>query len=674
MKEENVQASSARRRAGSATYPAVLILFVAIGAVVVVLKPQGDANFISPYDRARNAAIQAESMEGARPAPPGVEAPKEETREITTAPSAVTPSPLINTPPFGSNVDPLGTAPSCLTATPAVIGTPFPCTTRVTAYNGHAFWKWTAAEERRKETLLAPMKALCEGVDPIGDAPQERPTTSLSVVGCSGYSGSWSRCWIVPLTNASLDEKGRSKPTCKAGDHFDVMIQSQAAKVAIDRVIDLDNGVYEMQFYIRKRGTYNVTIDKVVLHQAMPKGKNSVRLTNQNESIIGFVKTQKWMESLTPVVTVPPTPAWPNFTETTTADFNHGVDVVPVAQRCDEVYDADRFRFGGWAYLGNCDNVHCIGSLGARPSLEGWLWVSDVCILKIHTTQELETLLVEAWLVGWGGSTMKQPLSNFVEYYLRKPIFRVFMTQLDLYKKSRKRPNFFSYRQWDVRPYPSTRITMQWGGCPNLMAGPIGCSDLVGLGHWAKMQRLVADAPASDTNNRTIPIFPTALLLDMTVWRWPHNDDIRYLRTVDNLFKQIDQLVAANNQTRPLVVWHTTPMGGNSERGHRAASAPLGTLSLDRNFNWVHEDHMMRHHKDKAVLISRHQITLPLHFGNDWVHFGLHYGASEGMCNTGHNRYGYEFSLCVCKTWGDDAVIVSWLNAFAEHRKRVLKL
>ncbi|CUG08378.1 Hypothetical protein, putative [Bodo saltans] len=528
-----------------------------------------------------------------------------------------------------------GPRPACLTPTPAKIGTPFPCTTRVTKYNSHEFWNWPQAENLRRATLLAPILKGCKGIEPMGATPQERNTTSLRVIGCSGYSGTWTRCWIVPMTNTTTKD-GSLVPTCKAGDHYDVRIQSSHTKIAIDRVIDLDNGIYEMQFYVRFASLfYHITIDKVMLHQVMPLGYNDLRITLGNGSMVGFAKTKAWSDKRPPGVPVEATPAWPLFTETFRPLNSLGVDVVPLPQRCDEVYDADRFRFGAWLRLRECDNVHCVGKLSGRASLEGWLWTSDVCMMKMHSPKELEALVRRAWIVGWGGSTMKQPLSNFMEYYLEKPIFSVFMTQLDSLKKKRKRPGFFSYRQWDVTPFPTTRVSMQWGGCPSIMAGPNGCTFQVGLGSWSKIANLVGTPAAVDAKNET-PSFPTALLMDMTVWRYPQDDDVAYLRTVDDLFKNIDGWVKVSKRPRPMMTWVTTPSGGNSNRGYRAAGAPTGVTS-GRNFDWLHEDHMMSAVRScgNLVHISRHQITLPLHFGIEWVHFGLHYGASEGMCNTG---------------------------------------
>lgn len=555
---------------------------------------------------------------------------------------------------------------SCLTTTPAKPGVPFPCSTRVTKYNSHDFWAWSDADEKRKAAALGPMLKQCEGIDPMKPLTNERPTVKLSIVGCGGESGRWHRCWIVPLTNATDD--GVLRPTCKAGDYFDVKIDNENDKVAIDRIFELDNGAYEMQFYVRKKGVYTFQIDKLTLHQSITGDVlGPLRMTLDNRSIVGVVQTKDTFKGVK-ISQSTPTPKWPANTESFEATFDEGVDVVPLAQRCDEVTDLDRFRFGAWHRLidGKCDDIHCTGDGLPERKMEGWVWTSDVCIMKLHTNAELVELMSQTYVVGWGGSTMKQPMSNFAEYYLRKPIFKVFMWQLDALKKVKKRPGFFSYRQWDITPYNSTRLLMLWGGCPNIMAGPNLCPDLsMGAGNFDRKV-----APYLVVNNSFVrtpegpPDYPTLLLMDLSVWRFPHDDDQAYMNIVASNIEKVTALAAKAKKRRPLVVWHSMPFPANSDRGPRGGVAPIYAKS--QLFHWYQEDYMSR--RQDSVLISRNQITLPLHYGHEFVHFGIHYGASEGMCNTGHERKGYEYSYCLGKTWGDDAVIIAWMNAYAQHK------
>eukprot|EP00658_Telonema_sp_P-2_P030383 TRINITY_DN22952_c0_g1_i1.p1 TRINITY_DN22952_c0_g1~~TRINITY_DN22952_c0_g1_i1.p1 ORF type:complete len:198 (+),score=16.00 TRINITY_DN22952_c0_g1_i1:110-703(+) len=69
-----------------------------------------------------------------------------------------------------------------------------------------------------------------------------------------------------------------------------------------------------------------------------------------------------------------------------------------------------------------------------------------------------------------------------------------------------------------------------------------------------------------------------------------------------------------------------------------------------------------------VVVISRHHMTLPFHFGNDYCHFGIHYGSTEGMCYTGYQRKGYGLENCVRKTFVDDMLPEIWFNAIASYQ------
>ena len=66
-----------------------------------------------------------------------------------------------------------------------------------------------------------------------------------------------------------------------------------------------------------------------------------------------------------------------------------------------------------------------------------------------------------------------------------------------------------------------------------------------------------------------------------------------------------------------------------------------------------------------AVLVmSRHELTMPFHTGDLFGHFGVHYGATKGMCLTGiSHKQAYELSRCLRRTYVDGMLIQWWLNA-----------
>jgi hypothetical protein len=526
------------------------------------------------------------------------------------------------------------------------------------------FWRWGAEEEARKESVLRPYLSKCRGlgVDSQRPGTNFRPTHKLVLVGCTGTSGMWTRCWIIPHTNVS----GVLEPTCMPGDHLDVRMESGDAKVGIDRTLDLNNGVYEMIFYIRKKGIYRVVVDKLQTHDALLG--NPLRIADASKDPKGLIGIfQKENHFTLPPPQLRKTPPYPLNTESfPDNDYTdpRGVDTVPVPVRCDETDDWDRFRFGAWYRVGSCDGIHCGGKL--KESMEGWAWVSDVCIMQMYTHEQLRRVFNHTWIMGWGGSTLKQPFSNAIEYDLGHPIFGTFMWELDKLKASKKKPNFFSYRQYDTYPLENCRFSMVWGGCMALNQGPSHCSTTQGIGTWPKLPMYLGSAKR--TSMPGIPTLPQMIVMDHSVWRYP-NHDVTYYRRVDDLFAKFDDLFKGE-RVKPLLVWTSGSVGGNANQIPRA-DGPICELLRQHHTHWTHEDWMTKH--KHIVYIAKNTITLPLHFDNEFVHFGIHYGSSPGMCNTGHSRKGYEFKLCVRKTWADDAVVAAWWNALVYHLRHSLR-
>ena len=119
-----------------------------------------------------------------------------------------------------------------------------------------------------------------------------------------------------------------------------------------------------------------------------------------------------------------------------------------------------------------CTPPVCTGHLPVLDS-GGWVWTSEHCVPHVYSHEEAWRLLDRVWLLGWGDSTLKQPLANFLEYHLMQPVLDVFMEQLDAFKamilnpkiprplwfhqnvppvkwNARLLPTFFSYRLFHV--------------------------------------------------------------------------------------------------------------------------------------------------------------------------------------------------------------------------------
>jgi hypothetical protein len=219
------------------------------------------------------------------------------------------------------------------------------------------------------------------------------------------------------------------------------------------------------------------------------------------------------------------------------------------------------FRSGAWVRLpnGECDGVHCVGDLPAISPAngEGWFWASDLCTFALFSypsrqrtpmkfepknifgrqskpqqSRQQEVPGSEAakgfpqadskwifggkWLLAWGDSTLKQAVSNFLEYGLKQPIAYVlgqpmYQEEIEAMKQQIRRhpslgpdavqellPDFFDYRQWDsffpgTAGWPSTtlkvsadnarvgRVSFCWGGCENVTTpSPRACQAIAG--------------------------------------------------------------------------------------------------------------------------------------------------------------------------------------------------
>ncbi|KAH9584060.1 hypothetical protein LSM04_005296 [Trypanosoma melophagium] len=690
-------------------------------------------------------------------------------------------------------------------------GIPFPCTPRVTRHNHLSeFFHWTTAEEQRKTKLLAPVHTFCESrrVDPFPTSAERasrvRGTERLAFVGCGssipsssaqvlwdyadgvsvpedvflhsggnvlvstrlvtadeehaafvGWSGQWHRCWIIPMTRTAPPGGGGAvyEPTCQAGDVVDVRMESAMAKVAVERVIDMDNGVLEVQFYIRKRGVYSFCADLVVRHQDMldalaaskKDGNRSVQLLGRLSptALLEHYGTPEYAEPGPEIM--PPlnkTPAYPRnvYCITGTASthavgeavvrFDDGVDVVPLPVRCDVVDDFDRFRFGGWYHVGRrCDGIHCV-ALGLRAgevdpllgSTEGWLWVSDVCQLRLFTDEELLlSLFPGAWFLGWGPSTTREPLADMLEEHLHTRIFWAFMKDLWKYPK-KKTPPFYDYRMFDrcVEPHtpwskelfrragnltPSARVTLLWGGCLSTFSNRCPKRQGLILFH-ERINRTFGVAARRGRRDSSCgsQSFPTVLLLDHVVWRIHPNDDPAFLRAMRHLlleqlpqlYKEVVMVSAAGDpdiaqgihlqwaMEDDLAALYRLPDGdGRSvQRTVRTGDGAGVAYIQDNNRYPPLTAERVRQRRGSynetrgmaivppVLLISRHQITLPLHFGNEFCRNGVHYGSTSGHCLTASKVKNHIYYDCVRKTWADKVLQIAWYNAMSRDKQR----
>ena len=447
-----------------------------------------------------------------------------------------------------------------------------------------------------------------------------------------------------------------------------------------------------------------------------------------------------------------------------------------------------------------CDTLHCVGDLrdlnptaSLSPVLrqrdfnaanvtesaedfltdgfsQSWVWASDYCTmgilkppaqypapslggdkkakrsatgapssLNLRGTQQggRRGTLDRQWILGWGDSTLKQPLSNMVEYNLQHPVLKasghgpLFMEDIPKLQRKMKRegrsaksiakasPSFFSYREWDCRApelevsaqddatvtLPPFRVSFTWGGCPGIAAAPSACPAIIGMTNTRSISRYLKSVKRQQEPSASVSSVPALVLLEHFHWRAPTQDETIFVKNMNSTFTEVlfpslgiasssatDEDVETENQPSPpsspqsvtrfgssLVVWNGFPHHMHNE-DIRAQCVWPPPLPMARHFRLVVEEYWDSMFtltpeqeklqgqnnkpgggKGNVIFVDRSAVTNPLHFGDRYGHFGVHYGSSHGMCHTGKEE-GYARSECKRDTLADDAMVMMWLN------------
>lgn len=253
------------------------------------------------------------------------------------------------------------------------------------------------------------------------------------------------------------------------------------------------------------------------------------------------------------------------------------------------------------------------------------------------------------------------------------------------------------------------RSTLCWGGCPNPAAAP-NCGDYQGIANRREQDRKLscvgrafqsATLQASSSSSATddsVPPFPSVLILTHSIWRYPLYNITSFIDQVDDTMKWLETtmctLVRANNNNSqssrsfspPTLIWlgAVRRMYEDEESSHCWSD---DTRAFNRMLDWKHQEYFERYiklfnekkrgycsandeHNQKGTLaafknvhyVARHELTSPLHSsGGKFGHFGVHYGATKGMCLTGMNRNEkYSLQKCVRNT-AADWMLLQWL-------------
>lgn len=573
-----------------------------------------------------------------------------------------------------------------------------------------------AAATNTSEVVFSTHAKLCSGTQDHGGLS----TSTVDIVGLADVTEvGWNRFWIIPLNK-------HGQRTCRGGDAFEVQLESATAKISVDIVFDLQNGIpkmgiaslpglYEVHVFVRSSGKYALCVDPhysfgIAQRRGLDVGRFWFNLSALDVEQSGdFVLPQgHYRESTLPTEgelggeapsTLPHCNrrrSWSNAI-CSAHDIQldqqqvNALNAVLVQQRRENNCGHPlAMRSGSWIRLldseGNprtaCDGLVCVGPphVPFLAESKGWVWASDWCVMRLYSVTEAWSVVKDRWLVAWGGSTLKQPFANFIEYQLNVPIFSKRMEELHLHPGPvKRRPGFFSYRQFDslrtqsgeVAPTlgrDSARFTMLWGGCPNIGAPP-NCGNRVGMNNRAHLQRTVLDGASKQ-------VAPSVIIINHFVWRHPQFNETAFVETFHDTLEFIaDLLHRAHNVTplkrRTILLWLNGVRHVHSDSNRQCSSESVHLLT--RRLAMRVESAMVEHEKmwkgrseiwvPQLRVLSRFDLTMPFHFSDRYVHFGVHYGATRGMCLTGidHKR-GYELSQCLRETWVDAMLYVQWLN------------
>lgn len=573
----------------------------------------------------------------------------------------------------------------------------------------------TATTFRTDQETQAKLRA---AFDTSSTSAHDALEQSATAVGADAAAvGQWARFWLV-----AVDGDGRR--VCRGGEGLEVRLESAAAKVAVDRVMDIGHGVHEVHVFVRKRGVYRLDVDPVVVvppQETVADQPVQFRLARDNDVIdaafnatMGKVIAGDLKNKEDKSGSHPWCPAKTFSRDATIAfgAFTQGSDVVPARVPCPRCSHPDRFRAGGWVRIGDgsvaCDGIHCDGNLAGMQS-EGWVWASDHCVVRVYgSVADARAALSGHWIVGWGPSTMKQPMANMVEYFLGgKVVPPVTMETIHHWTGSKKRrPNFFTYRLFDTvvagdagNATRDIRMSMIWAGCPAVAAPPHACTTTTGMGNRerlsayidpksAALKRVRESSAAAAAPSKEAATYPTAIIMDHFIWRYPLWDESVFVKNIANTIDDYvrphlsaaakEGLTASDalhgrsrRRTMPLLVWNTANHPIHSDTNRACISPPY--VNRQRHFMWVIEDFVNDRYRGEGsaentvLLVSRFHITMPFHFTDEWAHFGIHYGATKGMCLTGIDyKASYEVSRCLRKTYPETMVYTLWTNAVEE--------
>ena len=192
----------------------------------------------------------------------------------------------------------------------------------------------------------------------------------------------------------------------------------------------------------------------------------------------------------------------------------------------------------------------------------------------------------------------------------------------------------------------------------------------------------------NNNNNGDIPTssssssYPSVIFLNHFVWRFPMWNMTRYFEQVQETLNWLEKTVSennnknGNNNKKPILIWiggvrpiyedaESTQCRNEDTRNYWRMNMWKLDEFFEKYISNMNSRNQQRQKPFQSVhYISRHDLTSPLHYsGATFGHFGVHYGATTGMCLTGVSRSDkYGLDKCWRNTAGDWMLIQWWLS------------